>query len=654
MTEQLQHGKAPEGFKLRYILGRFRETAAAHGLDWSLPTTSQAWRRRLSSGCYISATGTETAVADGHFFLPSLFLSSHAISAAENDARGFLGSFKLVHAQALCVLPEGKPASTGHAGKAIALSDWTGVLDRGTWILAAPIDCVGISRPELAVAATAGELCLLKTRDLVYNLIGDKRNTGASSADRPPCVVLFLLLSSVTFSGLTFSHAGLTSNSKLAFLDTVKQHDPADAADFGPAEAFLSHTWRDSNSKLTFLDTVKRHDPADAADIGPAEAFLSHTWGDCFCDTVEALLPTHDQCYRAMVEPAVACSLLPLLRVVLHALVVLCVPFVGWLILPILGSRQRVLDHMSNPRWWTPRAVVALAETSFWIDIFCKNQHVVNSGDTAMELAACVKHCGRTVLACSPWHDPTCLRRIWCQFEVHHTYLAGTTLDVRYPDAEKKAMESHIGALFRWPWCAQTGLPKSGSLLLGEAIASLKVTNARATVASDRATILLQIAGEFGGQGDDLTSVPNVAAFDKFDSIIRTATIDGIVAALGGSAAARSVAEVGERRPRQVPWAYRVAMYSFAVQLLVVLIMLTFYKLIPQLVLPFVASAITVVLACMFINMATKSTNLLQLLQHDPRARVLRRERALCLCGCAAALGLAVAGVYFGTHMSVN
>ena len=521
----------------------------------------------------------------------------------------------------MCVLPEGKPASTGHAGKAIALSDWTGVLDRGTWILAAPIDCGGISRPELAVAATAGELCLLKTRDLVYNLIGDKRNTGASSADRPPCVVLFLLLSSVTFAGLTFSHAGLTSNSKLAFLDTVKQHDPA-----------------------------------DAADIGPAEAFLSHTWGDCFCDTVEALLPTHDQCYRAMVEPAVACSLLPLLRVVLHALVVLRVPFVGWLILPILGSRQRVLDHMSNPRWWTPRAVVALAETSFWIDIFCKNQHVVNSGDTAMELAACVKHCGRTVLACSPWHDPTCLRRIWCQFEVHHTYLAGTTLDVRYPDAEKKAMESHMyswRSLFR-PWCAQTGLPKSGSLLLGEAIASLKVTNARATVASDRATILLQIAGEFGGQGDDLTSVPNVAAFDKFDSIIRTATIDGIVAALGGSAAARSVAKVGERRPRQVPWAYRVAMYSFAVQLLVVLIMLTCYKLIPQLVLPFVASAITVVLACMFINMATKSTNLLQLLQHDPRARVLRRERALCLCGCAAALGLAAAGVYFGTHMSVN
>ncbi len=114
-----------------------------------------------------------------------MFLSSHAVSAtggAETDARGFLGTFKLVRAQALCVLPEGKPASVGNTGKAIAISDWTGVLDRGTWILAAPIDCGGISRPELAVAATAGELCLLKTRDLVYDLIGDKRNTGASCA----------------------------------------------------------------------------------------------------------------------------------------------------------------------------------------------------------------------------------------------------------------------------------------------------------------------------------------------------------------------------------------------------------------------------------------------------------------------------------------
>jgi hypothetical protein len=74
------------------------------------------------------------------------------------------------------VLPEGRPPSNAHASNALPLSTWTGDLNRGTWILAAPIDCDGIARAELAVAATAGELCLLKTRDLVYNLIGDKWN----------------------------------------------------------------------------------------------------------------------------------------------------------------------------------------------------------------------------------------------------------------------------------------------------------------------------------------------------------------------------------------------------------------------------------------------------------------------------------------------
>ncbi len=317
-----------------------------------------------------------------------------------------------------------------------------------------------------------------------------------------------------------------------------------------------------------------------------------------------------------------------------------------------------MLDHMSSPRWWTPRAVVELADASFWIDIFCKNQHVVNSGDTAVELSSCVKHCGRTVLACSPWHDPTCLRRIWCQFEVHHTFLAGTTLDVRYPDAEKRSMDSHMyswRSLFEWlGWFALDGSSKSGSHLLGEAIASLEVTNARATVASDREMILQQIAQEYGGQGEDLKSVENVAAFGAFDSIIRKSAIDGIVAALGGSAGDGSVAKVGERRPRQVPWAYRVAMYSFVVQLLAAMIICFVYRLLPTFVLPLVASLITTVLACMFINMATKTTNLLHLMPIDPRSQVLRKERQLCLVACAIASGATVVGVYLGLQSSIS
>jgi hypothetical protein len=175
---------APDGFKLRYILGEFRETAAAHGVDWSLPSSSSEWRRRLRSGCHISATCSPAAACDGHFFLPDLFHVTHSGSAtvAEGSAAlGFPGSFKLVRAEALSVLIDGKPASAAVAGKRVPVCEWRGAVDRSTWVLAAPIDCNGVVRPELAVAATAGELCLLKTRDLVYNLIGDKWNAGESS-----------------------------------------------------------------------------------------------------------------------------------------------------------------------------------------------------------------------------------------------------------------------------------------------------------------------------------------------------------------------------------------------------------------------------------------------------------------------------------------
>jgi hypothetical protein len=184
----------PDGFRLRYILGKFRETASAHGVDWSLPASTSEWSCRLLSSCHISATSSPAAVADGHFFLPELFHSSHTGSTtvlAGTAALGFPGSFKLVRAKSLRVLIEGKPASITDIAKSAPLSEWNGEINRGTWILAAPIDCNGVARPELAVAVTAGELCLLKTRDLVYNLIGDKWNTGEDSILSSP---LFSLL----------------------------------------------------------------------------------------------------------------------------------------------------------------------------------------------------------------------------------------------------------------------------------------------------------------------------------------------------------------------------------------------------------------------------------------------------------------------------
>jgi hypothetical protein len=62
----------------------------------------------------------------------------------------------------------------------------------------------------------------------------------------------------------------------------------------------------------------------------------------------------------------------------------------------------------------------------YWIDIFAKNQWVVNSGDTALELQQCVRaarymesqHVPAIVVIMHPFPEPWTLTRIWCLFEI--------------------------------------------------------------------------------------------------------------------------------------------------------------------------------------------------------------------------------------------
>ena len=142
---------------------------------------------------------------------------------------------------------------------------------------------------------------------------------------------------------------------------------------------------------------------------------------DCF---VAMLSPSCSQCWPLVI------------------LIIAIVPFVGWLVLPLLGRRRYVLDHLAHPRWWTPKAVTSLGRVTYWIDILCKNQFIVNSEDTAEELSKCVRDCGQTALACIPWEKPECLKRVWCQFEIHHTYLAKKNLKACYSENEKIKIKS--------------------------------------------------------------------------------------------------------------------------------------------------------------------------------------------------------------------
>jgi hypothetical protein len=249
-------------------------------------------------------------------------------------------------------------------------------LTRDTILSAAPLDNTGKVCPEFAVNVTAGELVLFKTRDLVYNYIGTPWNEGVCKEEQE-----------------------------------------------------------------TYLDYAKRKDETKTdIDIGIQKAtwFLSHSWGMTFCDTIDTLLPSGDDCFVAMVSPP--CLLWPLFIILIAV-----IPFLGWLVLPLLGRRQYVLSHLAKPRWWTPKAVTSLGRVTYWIDILCKNQFVVNSSDTAKELSDCVRSCRQgTALACCPWEKPECLSRVWCQFEIHHTYLAKTKLKACYSENEKYKMDQQL------------------------------------------------------------------------------------------------------------------------------------------------------------------------------------------------------------------
>ena len=53
-----------------------------------------------------------------------------------------------------------------------------------------------------------------------------------------------------------------------------------------------------------------------------------------------------------------------------------------------------------------------------WVDIFCKNQWVVNSGDTQAELEDGVGNVDKLWLVTHSWKSPQALKRAWCQFEL--------------------------------------------------------------------------------------------------------------------------------------------------------------------------------------------------------------------------------------------
>ena len=177
----------------------FAGACAAAGVAWTEPRTAAEWRERLATSARLSATPDAAQAVNGHWVIPALF----------GDGPGcFTTPFQLVHV---------KPV--GELGKSIT---------RDTKVKVAPVDAKGVAREELAVEATAGELCLRKTRELVYSYIG-----------QGPV-------------------KGVTNERKETYVDYAARA-LAPAADANAiATDFVSHTWGDS-----FCDTVDALTPTD-------------------------------------------------------------------------------------------------------------------------------------------------------------------------------------------------------------------------------------------------------------------------------------------------------------------------------------------------------------------------------------------------------
>jgi len=143
---------------------------------------------------------------------------------------------------------------------------------------------------------------------------------------------------------------------------------------------------------------------------------------------------------------------------------------------------------------------------SYWIDILCKNQWIVNSASTERELAAAVDNAhnqtgggnegtSSLLFVVHPWPEPAAIRRIWCLFEVFTAICVDAVVDVELSEAAHTAFTAELSAGACQPPPTHYVVPwePSPAFGTGTLVSSLDVRNAEATVQSDIAMIMAQI-----------------------------------------------------------------------------------------------------------------------------------------------------------------
>ena len=164
----------------------FAGACAAAGVAWTEPRSDAEWRERLESSARLSISADPNQAAAGHVIRPELF----------SDKGGYTTPFELVKVKVISELPAKK-------------------INRLTKVSVAPCDASGTLRPELAIETTCGECVLRKTRELVYNFIGQGRVQGVTNAKAE------------------------------TFWDYAQREQTLPSGAGGPATDFVSHSWGD-------------------------------------------------------------------------------------------------------------------------------------------------------------------------------------------------------------------------------------------------------------------------------------------------------------------------------------------------------------------------------------------------------------------------
>eukprot|EP01043_Picozoa_sp_COSAG02_P005876 COSAG02_NODE_162_length_32474_cov_13.222511_12_plen_821_part_00 len=164
----------------------------------------------------------------------------------------------------------------------------------------------------------------------------------------------------------------------------------------------------------------------------------------------------------------------------------------------LIGACVAHIEECQEPS----RGSVFQPEPALWIDIFCKNQWVVNSGDTEAELAGCVKRARGNydmgppsiVLVLSPFPHPTLFTRIWCLFEL----MIGTTVNARILVSMTKTDRATLAGLIATGELrsARASDPQERGYVglgQGEIADTIDITKAEATVPADKEYIMGKI-----------------------------------------------------------------------------------------------------------------------------------------------------------------